>query len=44
MTIIQPPRVQLVVKLLQLKLGYVCEIFIPRVQQTNVFFLGISCG
>jgi hypothetical protein len=39
MTIIQPPGVQWVVNLLQLKLGYACEIFTPRVQpqETNVY-------
>jgi hypothetical protein len=44
MTIIQPPGVQWVVSLLQLKLGYACDIFTPRVQpqETNVYFLGIS--
>jgi hypothetical protein len=46
MTITQPPRVQWVVSLLQLKLGYTCDIFTPGVhsQETNVFFLVISCG
>jgi hypothetical protein len=45
MTIIQPPGVQWVVNLLQLKMGYACDIFTPRLQyqETNVFFLGISC-
>jgi hypothetical protein len=45
MTIIQPPGVQWVVSLLHLKLGYSCDIFTPRAQpqETNVFFLGISC-
>jgi hypothetical protein len=44
MTIIQPPGVQWVVNLLQLKLDDACEIFTPRLQsqQTNMFFLGIS--
>jgi hypothetical protein len=32
MTVIQPSGVQLVVNLLQLKLGYACDIFTPRVQ------------
>jgi hypothetical protein len=32
MKVIQPPGVQWVVSLLQLKLGYVCDIFTPRVQ------------
>jgi hypothetical protein len=32
MTVIQPPEVQWVVSLLQIKLGYACDIFIPRVQ------------
>jgi hypothetical protein len=43
MTVIQPPEVQWVVSLLQLKLGYACDLFIPRVksQETNVFLLGI---
>jgi hypothetical protein len=46
MTVIQPPGVQRVVNLLQLKLGYACEIFTPRVQsqETNMFFLGMSYG
>jgi hypothetical protein len=41
MTVIQPPGVQWVVSLLQLKLGYACDIFTPRVQpqETNVLFL-----
>jgi hypothetical protein len=41
MIIIQPPGVQWVVSLLQLKLGYGRDIFIPRVQsqEANVFFL-----
>jgi hypothetical protein len=41
MTIIQPPGVQWVVSLLQLKLGYVCDIFTPRVQsqETDVSLL-----
>jgi hypothetical protein len=41
MTIIQPPGVQWVVSLLQLQLGYACDIFTPRVQsqETNVFSL-----
>jgi hypothetical protein len=45
MTVIQPPGVQWVVSLLQLKLGYACDIFTPRVQpqEKNVLFLGISC-
>jgi hypothetical protein len=32
-------------KFTKLKLGYACDIFTPRVQpqETNVFFLGISC-
>jgi hypothetical protein len=44
MTVIQTPGLQLVVSLLQLKLGYACDIFTPRVQpqETNVYFLGIS--
>jgi hypothetical protein len=38
MTVIQPPVVQWVVSLLQLILGYACDIFTPRVQspETNV--------
>jgi hypothetical protein len=32
MTLIQPPGVQWVVSLLQLKLEYACDIFTPRVQ------------
>jgi hypothetical protein len=32
MTVIQLPGVQWVVSLLQLKLGYACDIFTPRVQ------------
>jgi hypothetical protein len=32
MTEIQPPGVQCTVNLLQLKLGYACDIFTPRVQ------------
>jgi hypothetical protein len=41
MTVIQPPGVQWVVSLLQLKLRYACDIFIPRVQsqETNVSIL-----
>jgi hypothetical protein len=33
------------VKLLQLTLVFACDIFTPRVQsqETNVYFLGISC-
>jgi hypothetical protein len=44
MTIIQPTGVQWVVSLLQLKLGYACDIFTLRVQsqETNMLFLGIS--
>jgi hypothetical protein len=44
MTIIQPPGVQWVINLLQLKLGSACDIFTPRVQsqETNVLFLAIS--
>jgi hypothetical protein len=44
MTVIQPPGVQWVVSLLQLKLGYTNDIFTPRVQpqEKNLFFLGIS--
>jgi hypothetical protein len=43
MIVIQPPGVQWVVNLPQLKLGYAYDIFSPRVQsqETNVFFLGI---
>jgi hypothetical protein len=43
MTVIQPPGVQWVVNLLQLKLGYACDIFTPRVkfQETSLFFLEI---
>jgi hypothetical protein len=39
MTIIQPPGVQWVVSLLQLKLAYACDNLTPRVQpqETNVF-------
>jgi hypothetical protein len=46
MTVIQPPGVQLVLVLLQIKLGYACDLFTPRVQsqETNVFLLGISCA
>jgi hypothetical protein len=45
MTMIQSPGVKLMVSLLQLKLGYACDIFTPRVQsqEKNVFFFGISC-
>jgi hypothetical protein len=45
MTVIQPPGVQWVVTLLQLKLENACDIFTPRVQpqDTNVLFLGVSC-
>jgi hypothetical protein len=45
MAVIQPPGAQFVLNLLQQKLGYTCNIFTPRVQsqETNVFFLGISC-
>jgi hypothetical protein len=45
MAVIKPPRVKLVVNLIKLKLRYPCDIFTPRVQpqETNVFFLGISC-
>jgi hypothetical protein len=45
MTVIQPPGVQWVVRLIQLKLRYADDIFTPRVQsqETNVLFLGISC-
>jgi hypothetical protein len=32
MTVIQTPEVQWVVSLLQLKLGYACDIFIPTAQ------------
>jgi hypothetical protein len=35
MTIIQPSRIQWVVSLLQLKLGYACDIFTPRVQSQD---------
>jgi hypothetical protein len=43
MIVIQPPGVQWVVNLPQLKLDYAHDIFSPRVQsqETNVFFLGI---
>jgi hypothetical protein len=46
MTVIQPPGVQWVVSLLQLKPGYACDIFTPRVQpqEENELFLGISYG
>jgi hypothetical protein len=46
MTVIQPPGLQWVVSLLQIKLGYAHDIFTPRVQhqETNAFFLGISCS
>jgi hypothetical protein len=46
MTFIQQPGVQWVVNLLPLKQGYVCDIFISRVQyqEVNMFFLRISCG
>jgi hypothetical protein len=42
---IQPTGVQWVVSLRKLKLRYACDIFTPRVQpqETNMFFLGISC-
>jgi hypothetical protein len=45
MTTTQPPGVQWVENLLQLKVVYACDIFTPKVQSqdTNVFFLGISC-
>jgi hypothetical protein len=46
-TLIQPPgiHVQWIINLLQLKLGYACDIFTPRVQsqETNMLFLGVSC-
>jgi hypothetical protein len=42
MTVIQPPGVQWVIILLQLKLRYVCDIFTPRVQPQETNFLGIS--
>jgi hypothetical protein len=44
MTTIQPSGVQWVVNLLQLKMEYSRDIFIPRVQpqETNVFSLRIS--
>jgi hypothetical protein len=45
MTVVQPPGVQWAVNLIQLKLGYSCDLFTPRVQsQKNVFFLIISFG
>jgi hypothetical protein len=43
MTVIQPPGVQWVVRLLQLKLAYACDIFTPRVQPQETNFLSISC-
>jgi hypothetical protein len=43
MTVIQPPGVQWVVSLLQIKLGYICDIFTPRVQPQETNLLGISC-
>jgi hypothetical protein len=43
MTVIQPPGVKWVVSLLQLKLGYACDIFTPKVQPQETNFLGISC-
>jgi hypothetical protein len=45
MTVIEPFEVHWVVNLLQLKLGFPCDIFDPRVQpqESNVIFLGISC-
>jgi hypothetical protein len=45
MTLVQLPGVQWVVSLLQLKLGYACDIFTPRVQsqETNVYLFGILC-
>jgi hypothetical protein len=44
MTVIQPPGVEWLVNLLQLKPGYACDIFTPRVQSQEaiVYFLGIS--
>jgi hypothetical protein len=39
MTVIQPPGVQWVVSLLQLKLGYACDIFTPRVQPQETISL-----
>jgi hypothetical protein len=44
MTVIQPPGVQWVVSLLQLQLGYVCDIFTPRdqPQETNFFEIYMS--
>jgi hypothetical protein len=36
MRVIQPPGVQWVVSLLQIKLGYVCDIFTPRVQPQEI--------
>jgi hypothetical protein len=38
MTVIQPPGVQWVVSLLQLKLGYDCEIFTHRVQSQEKIY------
>jgi hypothetical protein len=45
MTAIQPPGEQVELNFLKIKLGYSCDIFIPRVQsqETNVLFLRISC-
>jgi hypothetical protein len=39
MTVIQPPGVQWMVNLLQLKLGYSCDIFTPVVQSDERNFL-----
>jgi hypothetical protein len=44
MTVVQSLAEKQVVNLIQLKLGYVSDIFIPNLQsqEKNVFFLGIS--
>jgi hypothetical protein len=44
MTVIQESGVKWVVNLLQLNLGYACDLFTSRVQsqEINTFFLGIS--
>jgi hypothetical protein len=36
MTIIQPPGLQWVVSLLQIKLGYACDIITPTVQSQEI--------
>jgi hypothetical protein len=46
LTVIQPPGVQWVLILLQLKFGHAYDIFTSKVQSKdlNPFLLGISCG